>query len=155
MKKLLGIVVLGLLLSGNAYAELSYVCIYSDDKTKERYNFLIENGKLYKDRDFQKTKYIKASSSKAEFRYEFSFFTKKTDNSKKIEIWDTTHKINLKTGDAIEAVRYVKQHFDTSGKLIRTEKEKRWNDILICRIITNSGSSGSGNFLRSILKAIN
>ena len=109
-----------------------------------------------------KTKYIKVSSSKAEFRYEFSFGTGDGGKHWKIiETWDTTHKINLKTGDAIEAVKHVKKHFDTSGKLIRTEKENRWNDILICRIITNSGNSGSGSktnnngsFLRKLLKKL-
>ena len=49
MKKLLAIVVLGLLLSNNAYAEISYVCIYPDDKKKDKYNFLIENGKVYRE----------------------------------------------------------------------------------------------------------
>ena len=39
MKKLLGIVVLVLLLSGNAYAEISYVCIYPDDKKKTNISF--------------------------------------------------------------------------------------------------------------------
>jgi len=163
VKKLLGIVVLGLLLSGNAYAELSYVCIYPDDKKEERYTFLIENGKLYLEGHFQKTKYLKTSSSKAEFLYESGISEVDGVTNKlnwKTE-WITNHKINLKTGSAIETTKYVTKYFDTSGKITRTKKEKS-KDILMCSIIANSGSSGSGSktnndgsFLKKILKMLN
>ena len=72
MKKLLGIVVLGLLLSGNAYAEISYVCIYPDDKKAGKFNFLIENGKVYMEGHLEeRIEYLKTSSSNVEFRYKW------------------------------------------------------------------------------------
>ena len=52
MKKLLGIVVLGLLWCNVGFAEISYICTYDDDKKKYRYVFEIKKRKLYIEGDF-------------------------------------------------------------------------------------------------------
>ena len=71
MKKLLGIVVLGLLWCNAGVASgISYICTEDDSNKKDTYVYEIKKRKLYLEGDFQKTKYLKTSSSKAEFRYE-------------------------------------------------------------------------------------
>lgn len=165
MKKLLGIIVLGLLLSSNAYAEIRYVCVYDANNKKTRHtdSFLIENGKVYIDDKMipvkkgalnqYRLKYLKTSSSSVEFSYKFVWSEHGSDGKKTIYS-DTTHYINLKTNKAFEKDKYTTEYFNKSGELIRTEETMN-NDILQCTIITNSGSSGIESVLKSILKAIN
>ena len=131
MKKLLGILVLSLLVCSNSVAEISYICTYEEDVKKEPYVFEIKKRKLYLEGNFQKTKYLKTSSSKTEFRYESKIWIRSADGSKERSNYDTTHKINLKTGSAIETVKSITEYLDKSGKIIRTEK-KNWTDTLSC-----------------------
>jgi len=125
MKKLLGILVLSLLWCNLGVASgISYICTYDDDPKAGQFVYEIKKRKLYLEGDFQKTKYLKTSSSKAEFRYDAMPFGKmRPDNSwEYIDRDEVTHKINLKTGHAIQTWKGVRTYYDTSGKVTRTKK---------------------------------
>ena len=133
MKKLLGIVFLGLLWCNVSFAEISYICTYDETPKLGQFVFEIKKRKLYLEGDFQKTKYLKTSSSKAEFSYEWAYFESDGVTKKRLKRTDgiTTHKISLKTGIAIENSKWTTKEWDKSGKLTGNRKESS-SETLTC-----------------------
>ena len=103
MKKLLSIIVLGLLLSGNAYAGITYVCQWKKNKNDIKYqNFIyeIKNKQVYENGKLLKTSYFKINSRNLEFVY-------KWNDEGSIPSFEIQHKINLKTGYAFEVFKQI------------------------------------------------
>ena len=132
MKKLLGIVVLGLLWCNVAFSKISYICKYDDDPTY-KIVFEVKKGKVYRDGILEKTISAKYNRSKAEFSYEFGFGTRDGVTKKIISKTDgiTKHEINLKTGIAFETSKWVTKEYDKSEKLIGSW-ERSSSDTLTC-----------------------
>ena len=73
MKKLLGIVVLGLLLSTNAYAgTLTYVCDFRG--TPDQAVYEIKGNQVYEDGNLLETTFLKIDSQSVEFRHTYESY---------------------------------------------------------------------------------
>ena len=108
MKKLLGIFVLVLLLSGNAYAEnLTFVCQWKNGKNV----YEIIDGKVYDDAKLIKTSFLKVSNRNVEFKYKEKRHDRSLvsdDDLYPSSVFNIHFKLNLKTGQAFETQISVK-----------------------------------------------
>ena len=95
MKKLLGIVVLGLLLSTNAYAgTLTYVCDFRG--TPDQAVYEIKGNQVYEDGNLLETTFLKIDSQSVEFRHTYESY----DPLREVQRVNVNvhHKVNLVTG---------------------------------------------------------
>ena len=103
--------VLGLLLSGNAYAEnLTFVCQWKNGKNV----YEIIDGKVYEDAKLIKTTFLKVSNKNVEFKYKEKSFDKSLvsdDDLYPSSEFNKHFKLNLKTGTAFETPNKCERNF--------------------------------------------
>ena len=135
MKKLLGIVVLGLLFTfSKSIADINYICS-PEIAPDETIVYEIDRRKVYIDGNLVKSSKLKTSSSYVKFNYRDEFinnWSSKNPNWYSKNNFEYSHKINLKNGIAFETINGVVEYYDKKSKKLKDKENVSYSASFNC-----------------------